>query len=208
METFWYLKIGAAGAWQIVLRVLPGRRCLWNRISRNLGSILVPIFGTILVPENWRHSSVTDCMYGDFCVLRACVWKLINLVFEIRWRVGSCMGDQPGPSLRGPLHSPGFPGVPWGADPNLQDFNIILYEPGEAPPPRNLPKINSFICLFSTSLGDSTSLVFPQQSWLMVLLYESGGGFAFPKTDSKQPYIFMNVLFSTSLAALPETSPE
>ena len=87
-----------------------------------------------------------------------------NLDFETRWRVGSCMWDQPGPSLGDPLHSPVSPGVPWGADPNLQDFNIILYEPGEAPPPRNLPKRNSFICLFSTSLGDSTSLIFPQQS--------------------------------------------
>ena len=63
----------------------------------------------------------------------------------------------------------------------------------------------------------------------MLILYESGGfhlpnlsptiltkGFArrvwgrlrLPKTDSKQPYMFMNVLFSTSLAALPETIPE
>ena len=63
----------------------------------------------------------------------------------------------------------------------------------------------------------------------MLIVYESGGfdlpnlsltiltkgfvlrvweGFAFPTTDSEQPSIFMHVLFSTSLAALPETSPE
>ena len=78
------------------------------------------------------------------------------------------------------------------------------------PPSQKTAPSNNLKCLFSTSQGCPASRNRPQVKIRITpfrfFLYESGEAPPFQKTIPNN--IFMNVLFSTSLAAIPETSPE